>query len=59
MHGIGAWVHGMVDLHWGCCFIMLGTCFGVSEPVTSLMGGYYIKLIFGILSGPVSFGGAL
>ena len=24
---VGAWVHGMVGLHWGCCFIMLGSCF--------------------------------
>ena len=42
---VGAWVHGMVGLQWGCCFIMLGPCFGVPEPVTSLMGGCYMNWI--------------
>ena len=45
MHGS---VHGRMAW-WVCtggaCFIMFGVCFEVPEPVTSLLGGCYMKWI--------------
>ena len=40
---MGAW-HGGFALG-GACFIMFGVCFEVPEPVTSLLGGCYMKWI--------------
>ena len=52
VHGIGAWVHGMVHGILGLPYL-----FGVPDPVTSLWGGCYMKWILVFFYYWVTIGG--